>query len=63
MPSGSLTDKLAEALDRWAEQNPEPGPWSRLRARTNSRDATTAVLIVTSARRQIVLEWRKPGRL
>lgn len=26
-PPGSLTQKLAEALDRWADANPAPGPW------------------------------------
>ena len=26
-PAGSLAPKLAEALDRWAEANPAPGPW------------------------------------
>jgi hypothetical protein len=26
-PQGSLTSRLAMALDRWAEANPEPGPW------------------------------------
>lgn len=27
-PTGSLAPKLAEALDRWAEANPAPGPWA-----------------------------------
>lgn len=26
-PTGSLAERLAEALDRWAEANPAPGPW------------------------------------
>lgn len=26
-PGGSLAANLASALDRWAEANPEPGPW------------------------------------
>lgn len=27
-PSGSLPSRLAGALDRWAQQNPEPAPWA-----------------------------------
>jgi hypothetical protein len=27
-PSASLTTSLAEALDRWAKTNPEPGNWA-----------------------------------
>lgn len=26
-PAGSLAGHLAEALDRWATANPDPGPW------------------------------------
>jgi predicted nuclease of predicted toxin-antitoxin system len=26
--TGSLASNLASALDRWADANPEPGPWS-----------------------------------
>lgn len=27
-PSASLTKRLASALDRWAETNPQPGNWA-----------------------------------
>lgn len=27
-PTRSLASNLASALDRWADANPEPGPWS-----------------------------------
>lgn len=26
-PTGSLAPHLTAALDRWAQKNPEPGPW------------------------------------
>ncbi|MGH9064003.1 MAG: DUF5615 family PIN-like protein [Acidimicrobiales bacterium] len=27
-PSASLTEKLAAAVERWATENPDPGPWA-----------------------------------
>jgi predicted nuclease of predicted toxin-antitoxin system len=27
-PTGSLASNLASAVNRWADANPEPGPWS-----------------------------------